>query len=105
MDNQYSVVITTTNSAEASEKIAKALLDKKLAACVQVSQIKSYYTWKDNMAIDDEQILLIKTKSVDYAEVEICIKENHSYEIPEIIKLPITDGLPAYLNWITEVTK
>lgn len=105
MNNQYSVVITTTNSAEASEKIAKALLEKRLAACVQVSQIKSYYTWKDSMAIDEEQILLIKTKSTDYAEVENCIKENHSYEIPEIIQLAMTNGLPAYLNWITEVTK
>jgi periplasmic divalent cation tolerance protein len=105
MEHQYSVVITTTNSAEASEKIAKALLDQKLAACIQVTQIKSYFTWKDEVNIDDEQLLLIKCKSTDYAEIENCIKGNHSYEIPEIIQLPINNRLPAYMNWINEVTK
>lgn len=105
MDNNHSVVITTTNSTEISEKIAKALLSEKLAACIQISNIKSYYTWKDEMAIDDEQILLIKCKTSDFKDIENCIKSNHTYEIPEIIMLPINDGLPAYLNWINEVTR
>lgn len=105
MENNFSVVITTTNSTEISEKIARALLNEKLAACVQISNIKSYYTWKDEMAIDDEQILLIKCKTKDFKEIENCIKLNHTYEIPEVILLPINDGFPPYLNWINEVTK
>jgi periplasmic divalent cation tolerance protein len=105
MENKYSVVITTTNSPDAAEKIAKALLENKLAACVQVTQIKSYYTWKNEMATDEEQILLIKSKHSDYADIEKCIKENHTYEIPEIIQVPVTNGLNAYLGWINDVTK
>jgi len=105
MNDNYSVVITTTNSTEISEKIAKVLLKEKLAACIQISNIKSYYTWKGEIAIDDEQILLIKCKSCDYKEIENYIKANHTYEVPEIILLPINNGLPAYLNWINEVTK
>ncbi|MFZ3384171.1 MAG: divalent-cation tolerance protein CutA [Candidatus Methanoperedens sp.] len=105
MNNNYSVVITTTGNKEDAEKIAKALLNEKLAACIQVTQIKSYYTWKGNVNIDDEHLLLVKCKASDYSEIEKCIKANHSYEIPEIILLPISTGLPAYLGWINEVTK
>lgn len=105
MNSKYCVVITTTSTKEDAEKIAKALLSQKLVACIQVIQIKSYYTWKDNVNTDDEQMLLIKCKFADYVDIEKCIKENHTYEIPEIIQLPITAGLPAYLNWIEEITK
>lgn len=105
MDNKYSVVITTTGNKEDAEKIANALLSEKLAACIQVTQIKSYYTWKDAVNVDEEQLLLVKCKAADYAEIENCIKSNHSYEIPEIILLPISTGLPAYLGWINDVTK
>lgn len=102
---KYSIVISTTSTKEDAEKIANALLSQKLAACIQVTQIKSYYTWKEKISVDDEQILLIKSKSEDYAEIEKCIKENHSYEIPEIIQVPIENGLPAYFGWINDVTK
>lgn len=105
MDNKYVVVITTTGNEEGTEKIAKALLNEKLAACIQVTQIKSYYSWKENINIDDEYLLLIKCKANDYSDIENCIKSNHSYEIPEIIQLPISTGLPAYLGWIKDVTK
>lgn len=105
MDNKYSVVITTTGNKEDAEKIANALLSEKLAACIQVTQIKSYYTWKDAVNVDEEQLLLVKCKATDYSEIEKCIKANHSYEIPEIILLPISTGLPAYLGWINDVTK
>jgi periplasmic divalent cation tolerance protein len=105
MDNKYSVVITTTGNKEDAEKIANGLLSEKLAACIQVIQIKSYYTWKESVNVDDEHLLLIKSKEKDYSEIEKCIKANHSYEIPEIIQLPMTAGLPAYLGWINDVTK
>ena len=57
------------------------------------------------MNVDDEKLLLIKCKTKDYAEIETIIKANHSYEIPEIIQIPVSSGLPAYLGWISEVTK
>mgnify|MGYP003340873514 CR=1 FL=1 len=105
MENKYSVVLTTTASKKDAETIASSLLEKKLAACIQVTEIKSYYTWKDKVNVDDEQVLLIKSKAEDYDEIEECIRANHSYEVPEIIRLPIESGFSGYLNWITEVTK
>ena len=105
MENEYSVVITTTGNKEDAEKIANVLLAERLAACIQVNEIKSYYSWKGTVNVDDEKLLLIKCKTKDYAEIETIIKANHSYEIPEIIQIPVSSGLPAYLGWISEVTK
>jgi periplasmic divalent cation tolerance protein len=105
MKHKYSVVITTTASKEEAEKIAQVLLKEKLAACIQVSNIKSYYIWKESINVDEEFQLSIKCKSEDYSEIENCIKLNHSYEVPEIIQLAIEQGHPDYLNWIDEVTK
>jgi periplasmic divalent cation tolerance protein len=82
--------------------IAQMLLTAKLAACIQVNQIKSYYTRQGSINIDDEQQLLIKCKTQDFAKIQGCIKENHSYETPEIIQIPITDGSPEYFQWISE---
>ena len=104
MKTKYSVVITTTSNKEEAEKIAQVLLKEKLAACIQVSNIKSYYTWKDSINVDEEFKLSIKCKSEDYSEIENCIKLKHSYEVPEIIQIAIEQGHPDYLNWIDQVT-
>lgn len=104
-NNPYAIVTTTNVSNEETEKIAITLLEKKLAACVQVLPIKSYYTWKDKLNIETENLLIIKCKQSDFAEVEKCIKENHSYEVPEIVMMPIEEGSKEYLNWIKAVTK
>ncbi len=66
--------------------------------------IKSYYTWKDSLQTDDEQLLLIKSKCDDFTAIKQCILENHSYEVPEILQVAITGGLTSYLAWIDEVT-
>ncbi|AFY94019.1 divalent-cation tolerance protein CutA [Chamaesiphon minutus] len=100
MNAIYSIVITTTSSKAEAEKIARALLELRLAACIQVTQIQSYYTWKESMNVDDEQLLLIKSKQADFTDIQECISANHSYEVPEIVQIPITDGLPQYLQWI-----
>jgi periplasmic divalent cation tolerance protein len=104
MSTSYSIVLTTINNPEEAAKIAQALLSSKLAACVQIHQIKSYYTWQGKINIDDEQQLIIKCKTQDFEKIQLCIQENHSYEIPEIIQIPISDGLPAYLQWIDQMT-
>ena len=103
--NEFAVVITTTASDAETEKIAQALLEAKLAACIQATKIKSFFTWKGAVSIEDENLLLIKCKYADYAEIESCIKKNHSYEVPEVVQLPITNGSTAYTAWIREVTK
>jgi periplasmic divalent cation tolerance protein len=103
MSTIYAIVMTTTSSKVEAESIARALLAQRLAACIQVTQIQSYYTWKDSVNVDEEQLLLIKCKEADFADLQQCIKANHSYEVPEIILVPITAGLPEYFQWLSEV--
>ncbi len=105
MSRIYAIAMTTTSSKTEAETIARALLERRLAACIQVTQIQSYYTWKESVNVDDEQLLLIKCKAADFADIQECIKANHSYEVPEIVLVPITAGLPEYFQWISEVTR
>jgi periplasmic divalent cation tolerance protein len=105
MDVKFSVVITTVGSRAAADKLARLLLAQRLAACIQVTQIASYYTWNDEVNVDDEQMLTIKCPANNFSEIEQCIKANHSYEIPEIIQLSIEAGSADSLNWISNVTK
>ena len=104
-DDSYAMVTTTTSSDAETEKITQALIQQKLAACVQVLPIKSYYTWNDKLNIENENLLIIKCKRADYEAIEACIKANHSYEVPEIIQVPIENGSSDYLDWIKAVTK
>lgn len=101
----YAVVITTCGSREEAEKLAARIVDRKLAACVQLSSITSYYTWEGEVNNDPETKLLIKTRKDLYDRLESFIKENHSYDVPEIISLPVQSGSKAYLDWIDEVTR
>ena len=100
MSNEYSITISTFADKESSKKIAKLLVEKQLAACVQMFPIESVYIWQDKVCDEHEIILLIKSKTEMFNEIAATIKENHTYEVPEIIQLPITDGLPEYLKWI-----
>lgn len=101
----YCIIFTTAGSQEEADKITESLLEARVASCVQMTNIKSSYHWKGKIECDDEIHLAIKTKDELYSEVEKIIKENHSYEVPQIVKIPITDGLPAYLDWIKDETK
>jgi periplasmic divalent cation tolerance protein len=101
----YCVVFSTVGSQAEADKLAMALLDARVASCVQMTPIKSAYHWKGKIEHANEIHLVIKTKNELYPQVEQIIKDNHSYETPQIVKLPITDGLPAYLDWIKDETK
>jgi periplasmic divalent cation tolerance protein len=101
-DGLYCVVLITC-PAKASKKIARALLDKRVAACVNiVPRIRSLYWWKGKVEDTDECLLLIKTKTAMLTELELIAKGAHPYEVPEIIALPITHGHRPYLDWIAE---
>jgi len=95
------VIIQTTcsNKNEASE-IAKELIQKKLAACVQMSEIDSFYMWKDEFCNDQEVLLNIKTKKENFEKTESKIKELHSYDVPEIICINIENVSRDYKNFI-----
>lgn len=95
-------MITTTFSSEAEAiKLAKLIIEEKLAACCQViPKIKSIYMWKGEIQKSEEVILTIKSREYLGERIEKLIKEKHSYKVPEIIKIKIDDGSIDYLNWI-----
>jgi len=96
-----SVVLTTCGSLAEARSIARALVERQLAACVNiVPQIESAYRWKGEVETSTECLLLIKTTSDAFERLRSAISELHSYEVPECIELTITDGAAAYLNWI-----
>ncbi len=98
----YCVIVTTFSDDENGKTIINALLEQRLAACVQVLPIKSYYHWKQKINCDQEQQVIIKTKTALFEQVKAVIEQYHLYETPEIIQLPITNGSVDYLSWIEQ---
>ncbi|MCC5854276.1 MAG: divalent-cation tolerance protein CutA [Idiomarina sp.] len=99
------VVMTTVPEPETGKAIATALLEARIAACIQLMPAGvSLYEWQGNIEESTEHLLFIKCQKQHYAAIEAQIVALHPYEVPEIIALPVEQGLPAYLNWIDEVT-
>ena len=97
------IMLTTTGSQDEARKIARALVDRKLAACVNiVPQVESVYRWQGKVENAAEWLLIIKTQATAFARVRDAIRELHSYELPECVLLEISDGSPEYLAWIIE---
>ncbi len=104
--SDYLEVVTTVERLEDAEKLAKGLVDERLAACVQIlGPVKSVYRWKGRLEEAEEWLCLIKTRSSLYREVEGFLKDRHPYEVPEILAFPITEGDKAYLRWMDEELK
>ncbi|MCH7568655.1 MAG: divalent-cation tolerance protein CutA [Nanoarchaeota archaeon] len=98
----YIQVITAVDNEEKAHEIARFLLEKRVAACVQIIPISSMYRWKGKIEKSREWLCLIKGK--DFEKIESVIKKIHPYETPEIIEIPITQGNKKYLDWIDEET-
>lgn len=94
------VIQTTCASKKEAKKIAKILVQEKLAACVQLSKINSLYSWENKLCVDKEVLLSIKTKKENFKKIQRKIKENHSYDLPEIIAIQITNASKEYLQFI-----
>jgi periplasmic divalent cation tolerance protein len=99
---EYGVVLVTAPSQGEAEEIAQTLVEAKLAACVSLLPIKSVYTWKGELYKEEEWQLLIKTDLAKFDNLAAKVKELHSYEVPEIIALPLVTGYAPYLAWISE---
>ncbi|HEY1241052.1 MAG TPA: divalent-cation tolerance protein CutA [Bryobacteraceae bacterium] len=95
------VVLSTCSSAEEAEKLARSLVEQRLAACVNVMpRIRSYYHWKGVIESADEYLLVIKSTRGHMADLLATLEKEHSYEVPEVIALPVVDGSPNYLQWL-----
>ncbi|MEI7612493.1 MAG: divalent-cation tolerance protein CutA [Betaproteobacteria bacterium] len=100
------LVLTNLPDHTAAETLATALVDQRLAACVNIlPPCRSIYRWQGTVERADEVPLLIKTTSSRYASLEAAIRAAHPYDVPEIIALPITQGLPEYLAWVAAETQ
>lgn len=98
------VYITAANEEEAA-KIARALVETKLAACVNiVKNIRSVYTWQGKVEDETEALMIVKTQKKHFSTLSAKVKELHSYSVPEIIALPIIEGSGDYMKWLREVT-
>jgi periplasmic divalent cation tolerance protein len=99
------MVFVTVGDKEESLKIAQTLVNEKLVACVNiVPGIRSIYRWKDEVCDDEEFLLIMKTQTDLFPSLQKRVQEIHSYEVAEIIALPIAHGSPDYLQWVVENT-
>ena len=102
---EYIVVLITAGSQEEAHRIGDALIGQRKAACVNIiPQINSLFRWEGKIEDDRESLLLVKTRAELFPEVVDAVKSVHSYDVPEIIALPIVEGSQDYLKWIGEET-
>lgn len=99
--SDHCLVFSTVASAEDGERIARALVERRVAACVNVVPgLTSFYRWEGRVQQDEERLLVIKTRADRFEELRSVLVDLHPYEVPEVIALPITAGHPAYLSWL-----
>ncbi|HVO60872.1 MAG TPA: divalent-cation tolerance protein CutA [Terriglobales bacterium] len=100
------IALTNTGSEEEARSIARALVERKLAACVNIIPgVESIYWWKGKIETASEWTLLIKTVRTNFEPIRDAIRELHSYDLPECIAITLESGSPEYLNWISESLK
>jgi len=102
----YLIALVTVPSTDVGNDVARTLLDRKLAACVNiVPSISSFYMWEGEVCVDEELLLIIKTTESTFEELVSAVKDVHPYDVPEIIALPLAAGSKDYLDWIQEVVR
>jgi periplasmic divalent cation tolerance protein len=104
--DQSLLVMTNLADGASAQALARALVERRLAACVNLlPAVQSIYRWQGAVEEAAEVTLLIKTTAARYAELEQAIRALHPYELPEVIAVPVSAGLPAYLGWIAQETR
>lgn len=106
MTAEQLIVLNTCPDADTARRIAGALVERGLAACVNIIKgVESVYEWRGKIETDTECVLLIKCSRSAYPDLEQALQSLHPYELPEIVAVPIEAGLPAYLDWINDNSK
>lgn len=105
MPTSLLLILTTAPDQETAKQLAKSLVEQRLAACVNIlPQINSVYEWEGKLEISDESLLLIKSTQRNYPAVERTLRAIHPYELPEILAVPVEQGLQDYLDWVERCT-
>ena len=103
MSTDKRICLTTCSSDDEAESLARALVERRLVACVNVVPgVRSFYRWKGAVEVEEERLLVMKTTAAGVAALRAALLELHSYETPEFVVLVIDEGLPDYLNWVGE---
>ncbi len=95
-------IVLCTCPEEAADRLARTVVEEKLAACVNITAVRSVYRWRGQTETAAESLLIMKVACVDYENLEQRLRAIHPYELPEILALPIERGLPAYLAWLVD---
>ncbi len=105
MSEDVIVTFITAPNEEEAVKIARSLVESRLAACVNIiKDVRSIYTWQGRTEDDSEVLMIVKTQKHLFGELAARVKELHSYDVPEVIALPVTHGAEEYLKWLREST-
>jgi periplasmic divalent cation tolerance protein len=102
---EYSFIYMTCSSREEAQTISRALLQKRLIACANIFPIFSLYIWKENLEEAEEYAALLKTEKAKVPETIEEVKRQHSYEVPDIVEIPLGEGYPPFFQWISEVVQ
>ena len=106
MSSNFIIVLVTTANKSEAEKISQALLKDKLIACANIiSPVTSFFHWQDKLDQTEECLVVMKSRMSLFSELADRVKSLHSYEVPEILALPIVEGSQSYLDWLSSVTK
>lgn len=104
-DRSAIMVLVTTSTQEEAERIGRMLVEAKLAACANVvSGVRSIFRWENNISVEQESLMIIKTTRNRFAELESMVRQEHSYSVPEIVAFPVVAGSESYLNWVRSET-
>ena len=103
--NRYIVVLATASTREEGRRIAQKLVEERLSACVNIlGNVTSTFWWEEKVQEETEVLLICKTVRDKYSEIEMRVKELHSYAVPEVIAVPVIEGFEGYLNWVSKET-
>lgn len=106
MDAKPLIALCTCPTAELAQSVARRLVEARAAACVNILPgVSSVYAWQGKIQQDAELLLIAKTTEAAWPRLQACIQELHPYELPEIIAVPVVEGLPAYLHWMSQSTQ
>ena len=103
---EFVVVLVTTSSAEEGVRLGRALVEERLAACANViGPIRSIYRWQGAVEEAEERLVVLKARAADVPALETRVRALHSYEVPEVLALPVTAGSAPYLAWLADATE